>query len=150
MTGVLQVMDTHLHYFLSQRYMELEMLDLLEQERAKPHGCPLRSRESCCRDLLAAWRHDPLHEMGRRGFWDNCLAIALDGSEDHLGRGPAGELWHQMSMKDLREQALADVDAEWEAGRLRWRDVQRVIEPFPKRGEWDILLAGQDDEGDPD
>ena len=149
-TGVLQVMDTHLHYSLSQRYTELEMLDLLEQERARAGGCPSRSREGCCRDLLAAWRHAPLHEMGRRGWYDNCLATALDGSQDHLGRGSAGDLWHQMGMKDLRAQALADVDAEWEAGRLRWRDVQRLIEPFPKRGQLDILVEGHDDEGDPD
>ena len=149
-TGVLQVMDTHLHNLLSQRYTELEMLDLLEQQRVKPHGCPTRSRESCCRDLLAAWRHAPLHEYGRRGWYDNCLAIALDGSQDQLGRMCAGELWRQMEMDKLREQALADVDAEWEAGRLRWRDAQRLIEPFPKRGELDTLVEGQDDEGDPD
>ena len=149
-TGILQVMDTHLHYSLSQRYTELEMLDLLEQERVRPHGCPTRSRESCCRDLLAAWRHAPLHEMGRRGWYDNCLANALDGSEDHRGRGTAGDLWHQMGMDRLRDQAIADVDAEWEAGRLRWRDVQRLIEPFPKRGQLDTLVEGHDDEGDPD
>ena len=149
-TGILQVMDTHLHHCLSQRYTELEMLDLLEQERVRPRGCPTRSRESCCRDLLAAWRHAPLHEMGRRGWYDNCLATALDGSQDHMGRGAAGELWHRMGMSDLREQALADVDAEWEAGRLCWRDVRRIIEPFPKRSELDVLLEGHDDEGDPD
>ena len=149
-TGILQVMDTHLHYSLSQRYTELEMLDLLEQERVRPHGCASRSRESCCRDLLAAWRHAPLHEMGKRGWYDNCLANALDGSEDHRGRGTAGDLWHQMGMDRLRDQAIADVDAEWEAGRLRWRDVQRLIEPFPKRGQLDTLVEGHDDEGDPD
>ena len=32
-TGVIQVMDTHLHGPLSARYTELEMLDLLEQQR---------------------------------------------------------------------------------------------------------------------
>ena len=149
-TGVMQVMDTHLHYSLSQRYTEIEMLDLLEQERANPTGCPSRSRESCCRDLLAAWRHPPLHEMGRRGWYDNCLANALDGSEDQMGRGVAGQLWHQMGMANLRDQALADVDTEWQAGRLRWRDVKRIIEPFPRRGQLDVLVEGQDDEGDPD
>ena len=108
---MLQVMDTHLHRLLSQRYTELEMVDLLEQQRAKPHGCPIRSRESCCRDLLAAWRHPPLHEMGRRGWYDNCLAIALDGTQDHMGCMCAGELWHHLGMDKLRDQAVADVDA---------------------------------------
>ena len=103
-TGVLQVMDTHLHQMLSARYTELEMLDLLEQQRVNPHGCPTRSRESCCRDLCAAWRHRPLHELGKRGWWDNFLANKLDGSEDHMGRMCAAELFWEMGMDKLRAQ----------------------------------------------
>ena len=147
-TGVLQVMDTHLHEPLSKRYIELEMVDLLEQQRVRPHGCPTRSRESCCRDLIAAWRHAPMHDYAARGWFDNHLANALDGSQDHLGRMVARDLWVQMDMATLRAQALADVDAEWAAGRLRWQDAKRLIEPFPKRGEMDVILEGQDDEGD--
>ena len=147
-TGVLQVMDTHLHAPLSRRYTDLEMVDLLEQQRVRPHGCPSRSREGCCRDLIAAWRHPPLHEYARRGWLDNHLSNALDGSQDHLGRMIAGELWVQMDMPTLRAQALADVDAEWAAGRLRWRDAKRLLEPFPERGQMDVILDGQDDEGD--
>ena len=148
-TGILQVPDTHLHQPLSARYTELEMLDLVEQQRARPHGCPTRSRESCCRDLVAAWRHRPLHEAGKRGLWDNMLANKLDGSEDHLGRSTAKVLWDEMRMDHLRAQAMCDIEDEWKAGRLRWRDVKRIIEPFPKRGELDVYVDGQDDEGDP-
>ena len=40
------------------------------------------------------------------------------------------------------------VDAEFHAGRLLWKDVVRLIEEFPKRGQMDVILEGQDDEGD--
>ena len=122
-------MDTHLHEPLSKRYIELEMVDLLEQQRVRPHGCPTRTRESCCRDLIAAWRHAPMHHYAARGWYDNHLKNALDGSQDHLGRMVARDLWVQMDMATLRAQALADVDAEWAAGRRRWQDAKRLIEP---------------------
>ena len=149
-TGILQVPDTHLHQPLSTRYTELEMVDLVEQQRLNPEGCPSRSREACCRDLIAAWRHEPLHLHAKRGWWDNLLANKLDGSEDHLGRGTAKKLFDELRMDRLREQALADVEDEWRAKRLGWQNVKRVIEPFPKRGELDSLVEGMDDEGDPD
>ena len=65
-------------------------------------------------------------------------------------RSTALAVWQEMGMDRLRAQAVADVDAEWEAGRLRWRDVKRLIESFPKRGQLDVLEDGMDDEGDPD
>ena len=55
-TGVLQVMDTHLHYPLSQRYTELEMVDLVEQERARPHPHTreLQPRPACGMEACSA------------------------------------------------------------------------------------------------
>ena len=52
-------------------------------------------------------------------------------------------------MDSLREQALADVDEEWRAKRLRWANAKRIIEPFPKRGELDKYIEGMDDDGGP-
>jgi len=149
-TGILQVPDTHVHGPLSRRYQDLEMQDLLEQQRLNPAGCPSRSRESCCRDLIAAWRDRPMHLLAQRGWWDNLLANDLKGSEDHLGRSTAKQLWDEMSMGTLREQALLDVDEEHKSNRLSWMQVKRIIEPFPKRGQLDTYIEGMDDEGDPD
>ena len=126
-TGVLQVPDTHLHQMLSRRYQDLEMLDLMEQNRAKPGGCPSRDREACMRDLLSAWRHAPLHDFARRGWWDNMLANKLDGTEDHLGCGAAAKLWSDLRMDRHRAQAMADVEEEHAAGRLRWRECSDLV-----------------------
>ena len=148
-TGILQVPDTHVHAPLSRRYQDLEMQDLLEQQRLNPAGCPSRSRESCCRDLIAAWRDRPMHLLAQRGWWDNILANDLKGSEDHLGRSAAKQLWDEMSMGTLREQALLDVDEEHKSNRLSWVQVKRIIEPFPKRGQLDTYTEGMDDDGGP-
>ncbi|MCP4242277.1 MAG: hypothetical protein GY772_17115, partial [bacterium] len=126
------------------------MIDLVEQQKANPAGCPTRSREACVRDLATAWSHTEIHARGARGFWDNLLAVALDGSEDHLGRGAAKKLWNDLGMAALRAQALHDVDEAWRSEDLRWRDARKVIQAFPKRGQLDVYLEGQEDEGDVD
>ncbi len=88
--------------------------------------------------------------MAQRGWWDNLLANDLKGAEDHLGRGAAKQLWDEMFMGRLREQALLDVEAEHKAKRLSWGQVKRIIAPFPARGQLDTYIEGMDDEGDPD
>ena len=149
-TGILQVPDTHLHCSLSRRYQDLEMQDLLEQQRRNPRGCPSRNREACCRDLIAAWRDQSMHLFAQRGWWDNLLANDLKGAEDHLGRGVAKKLWDELSMGELTEKSLLEVEEEYKSGRLAWDQVKRIIEPFPKRGQLDTYIEGMDDEGDPD
>ena len=123
-TGILQVPDTHLHCSLSRRYQDLEMQDLLAQQRRNPRGCPSRNREACCRDLIAAWRDQSMHLFAQRGWWDNLLANDLKGAEDHLGRGVANKLWDEMSMGALREKALLEVEEEYKSGRLAWDPVK--------------------------
>ena len=91
-----------------------------------------------------------MHLLAQRGWWDNLLANDLKGAEDHLGRGAAKQLWDEMSMGTLREQALLDVEEEHAAKRLPWEAIKRIIEPFPARGQLDTYIEGMDDEGDPD
>ena len=49
-----------------------------------------------------------------------------------------------------QHEALLDVRGEFEAGRMDWDDVKRVVAPFPKRGQLDTYLPGQEDEGAPE
>ena len=149
-TGVLQVPDTHLHCEISRRYQDLEMADLLQQQREFGHKCPGRTREDCLRDLATTWSSPGLHERAARGHWDNFLSNALDGSEDHRGRGPARELWYELDMASLRAQVIRDVDEEFHAKRLTWNMCPTLIEAFPARGQLDQYIEGQEDEGDPD
>ena len=47
------------------------------------------------------------------------LANKLDGMEGHLGRATAAKLWDDLWMDRHRAQAIADVEEEHGAGRLR-------------------------------
>ena len=125
------------------------MQDLLEQQRLNPSGCPSRSRESCCRELIAGLRDRPMHLLAQRGWWDNHLAKGLKGAEHHLGRGAAKQLWDDMPMGILREHALLDVEEENKSNRLSWVQVKRIIDPFPTRGQLGTYTEGMDDDGGP-
>ena len=76
-----------------------------------------------------------MHLLAQRGWWDNLLANDLKGDEDHLGRGVARQFWDELSMNRLREQALLDVEGEWQAGRLRWEHVKRSIQQYQSKHE---------------
>jgi hypothetical protein len=149
-TGVLQVPDTHMHSLLSREYQELEMRDLVTRMQLEPSKLPLRIREDCMRDLVTVYTRGHLHRQTSLGFTHNMLTSALDGSEDHLGRGDAVRFWQELHMDKLRRQIMADVADEHAAGRLPWTydTVQSLLEDFPARGQLDRLEEGQDDEGE--
>ena len=96
--GVCQVNDTHLHLGMSLRYQDLEMQDMLDQAKLEPHRCPHRDREDCLRDVIVSTASEELHTHCARGHLDNHLTNKLDGSEDHLGRGPAHSFWEELHM----------------------------------------------------
>ena len=146
-TGVLQCNDTHLHQRLSARYQELEMADLLEQSRLRPHACPRRDREDCLRDAVAAWRDAAMHARAAAGHFENLLSVKLDGSEDHLGRGDALRFWLELDMPRKRQEAVAKVEEQWAAGELTWENRALLVDPFPARGQLDEYMEGQEDEG---
>ena len=75
------------------------------------------------------------------------LTVALDGSQDHLGCGDAARFWAEAGMSRRRTLAIAEVDAAWNAGNLRWDNHRDVIAPFPHRGQLDEYKEGQEDEG---
>ena len=76
------------------------------------------------------------------------LSVALDGSEDHLGRGDAARLWLEADMPRKRAAALGDVDARWSVGVLTWDNHRDLVASFPHRGQLDEYVEGQEDEGE--
>ena len=75
-----------------------------------------------------------MHLLAQRGWWDNLLANDLNGGEDHLGRGVVRQFWDELSVNRLREQALLDVEGEWNAGRLPWGTRQENHRAIPSSG----------------
>ena len=84
--------------------------------------------------------HARLHAQAAAGLKPVGVTNALDGSEDHRICREARDFWDQADMKTERASAVADVDEEVAAGRLRWTydDAYRLISPHPKRGHLDV------------
>ena len=95
-----------------------------------------------------------LHLRASRGYKYTGTQVALDGSEDHKVCREAKEFWTEMSMRTRINSAVAEVDAQFHAGKLpwTWATVQSLITPIPKRKQLDVVLPGQEDEAteDPD
>ena len=55
-------------------------------------------------------------------------------------------------MRAAIDAAVADLQRRWDEGSLTWTyaTVQSLITPYPRRGQLDKLLPGQEDEATPD
>ena len=96
---------------------------------------------------VAAGAHAPL---GVRAFEDNMLNLPLDGSGDERGSEECRRYWHDLQMPRWRAQAIADVRAEWAAGRLplHYETYLKLLEAFLGCGFLDELVDGMGDEGE--
>ena len=89
-----------------------------------------------------------LHLRACRGYKYTGTLVALDGSEDFKICREAKEFWNEMNMRTRINSAVAEVEAQFQAGKLpwTWATVQSLITPFPKKGQLDVVLPGQEDE----
>ncbi len=146
-TGVAQPNDTDLHLFLRRGYLTLEEADMLTQQRLNPSRCPYVRPKDALLWMATVWSNKHLHTHASKGFWRCGLRNCLDGTEDNFICREARDAWDELGMSELRERTVHDVDVEYTNGRLRWTydDVQKLISPYPRRGQLDFV---QDDEGD--
>ncbi len=135
-TGVVQPNDTDLHQELKKQYCEVEMADMLEQQRLRPRGVPVTRKSDTLSWLAAIWARPELHLAAAAGYKKCGLTNSLDGKEDHLICREAREFWIELQMPRSRLEAVQRVDEEFHAGRLGWNyeDVSRLIFDFPKVG----------------
>ena len=141
-----------MHEFLSRDYMDLEQQGAIDQALLNKDACPQRTREDCIRDFCTIYRNPNLHEFAARGFKRRGLSISLDGKEDGELRGTAAKIFHRVQMPALRDIIVSDMTRECEAGAngdgggFTWsyENVYGAMEDFPKRGQLDTLLDGQD------
>ena len=144
-TSVGQANDTDLHRPMKKEYMDLEMEDALRQA-ALGKACPVTRREDAMAWMSLVWLQPRLHADAAQGFKKVGVTNALDGADDDLVCREARSYWDRLCMKEQRASAVADVDEEVQAGRLRWtyKDVYSVISDHPHRGHLDFQ---PDDDG---
>ena len=149
-TSVGQVNDTDLHKDMKKEYIQLEMDDALRQA-ALGKACPMTRREDAMAWMCLIWFQPHLHAHAADGFKKVGVTNALDGSEDDLVCREARVYWDHLSMKDVRASAVADVDGEVDAGRLRWtyNDVYSAVCAHPERGHVDYQADDEGSDRDP-
>ena len=91
-----------------------------------------------------------IHLQACKGYKYTGTTVALDWSEDSLIE--ARVFWDELGMRQKINSAVAEVEAKYEVGELRWnwRGVRSLIGDYPKRGQLDVLLPWQEDEATPD
>ena len=152
-TGVVQVNDTDLHYFISQMYVQMEMLDLHERNELFTGRLATRSKPNMVTDVISIWKNTSLHLKARDGHLLNGLCERVDGADEPKMDRLARTFWEELDMESERKRIVADLMDEFgKAGldkRYKWsyKSVRRMIQTFPKRGHLDTYKEGQEDEG---
>ena len=147
LSGCVQVNDTHCHGPLSKDYQAAEMQILMNLSEEFPDYLPSLSKNDCINILLPLWCSPKRHEYAARGFLDNMLTNALDGSQDALASESIRKLWLDLDMDGFRAQAMCEVTAMVGEG-LEWtsRSVQDLVGDYVKNGFLDDMP--DEDEGD--
>lgn len=140
-TSVSRVNDTDLHHTISSEYQELEMMEAIALAEVDSSRLAERSRESCIRDWCTVWKRFGLHAFAAQGFKRRGLSNNLDGSEDSLVSGQAGECFHWIGMPEKRAIIVADIREGVRSGDIQcsFESVYDIITPFPRRGQLDVF-----------
>ena len=151
-TCTMQVNDTHLHHPLSRGYQEQEMQWLAAEMAEDPGKLPIIKRSNCIDLLWCQYKRPIVHHDAAKGYRDLLFTLPLDGSQDHMAKESTLRLFKDVGMPHLRTLIQADMKSELDAGQLEltYKCFERLLEPFPHRGQLDTLTDGMDDEYDPD
>ena len=147
-TGVTQTNDTDCHKELKADYIHQESELMIHLTRATGRGCPSYSPQECIDIMAKIWADPSRHIEAAKGYKRTGTLNALNGDEDHLIVREAKVFWDRLDMPTKREQAIHDVDVEFNAGRLRWNAtaLRSLIAPYPKTGHMDVIHEFQDDD----
>ena len=147
-TPVAQTCDTDLNQHVRKAYGMLETQLLMEKMRCGEVVPKISSEESLL--LMYETLSNPqLHHRASEGYKKTGQSIDLFGKEDALVCREAGEFWNEQTtdgypnMRARIDAELAAVADEVQAGGITWsfKNVKRLILPYPKRKEVDALLA---------
>jgi hypothetical protein len=142
--------DTHTHGPLAGRHISKEMQWLVAKAEANPKSIASLSLKESMELYLTTWVEQDLHRKAARFGVENMLTGEFFGAQDKLADPRLHVLWKNWNMDAMRANAIADVDAEFYAGRLPWacETQDKLLKTFLRRGRLDGYKACQDDEGE--
>ena len=129
----MQTVDTDLNQPAKRKYTAVEGAALLRRMQQGQVVPTLRDEE--CVDLMEEVMSDmSLHLEAAKGYLRTGFKANLfDAHLDQEICKEAGSFWRKLNMREKVASAVAEVDEEWRAGRLRWcyKDIMRLILPHP-------------------
>ena len=149
---VAQTNDTDHHLWVRKSFIEKQTNLVMRKARSTGGGiCELSRFENI--DVMIEVMSDlDLHLRAAKGYKYTGTTNNIDGSEDHLICREAKTFWVELNMREKINSAVADVEAQFEAGELPFDfpTIQSLIGSYPPRKQLDVLLPGQEDEATPD
>ena len=131
---VAQTNQTDLHLWVRKRFIELQQDLMITKARLAGGGMADCTREENISIMIEVMSDLELHMRACRGYKYTGTLVALDGSEDFKICREAKEFWNEMNMRTRINSAVAEVEAQFQAGKLpwTWATVQSLITPFPR------------------
>ena len=154
-SAVAQTNDTDHHQWVRKRFIELQTARLIRKARQRGGGLVDLTREENIDIMIEVQSDLELHLKACQGYKYTGTTVALDGTEDDMMICREARIfWDENNMRQKINAAVADVETRYNAGQLpwTWATVKSLIGAYPRRGQLDVLLPGQDDEAtaDPD
>ena len=142
---VAQTNQTDLHLWVRKRFIELQQDLMITKARLAGGGMADCTREENINIMIDVMSDLELHMRACRGYKYTGTLVALDGSEDFKICREAKEFWNEMNMRTRINSAVAEVEAQFQAGKLpwTWATVQSLITPFPRT--WPRFLGEMED-----
>ena len=106
---VLQTNDTDLHKPIRQEYTELESMKILALSQEAGGKMRDLTEEDCINFMIDAMSNPKPHLLASDGFKLTGLTVALDGSEDHLIKREAKEIWDMEGMRERINRSTTHV-----------------------------------------
>ena len=119
-TPILQTVDTHLNQHAKREYVKREGAALLRAMRLG-QCVPQLDKRDCIDLMVAVMSQMGLHLAAAEGCWETGFKANIwDADLDARICKEAGHFWRKLGMRHKVAAAVAEVEEEVKAGRLRW------------------------------
>ena len=150
---VAQTNDTDHHAHVRKSFIEKQTELMIRKGRTMGGGMIDLTREENIDIMIEVMSDVNLHLRAARGYKYTGADVALlDDNEDAMICREAGTFWREMNMRKEINTAVADVKQKWDDGLLKWnyKSVRAYLPDYPRKGQLDVPLPGQEDEATPD
>ena len=129
LTALVQVEDTHAHRPYNNHYRSLEKRAASSQWDLAP-GLPCCSKQTVLTRAEDAWGLVDHHKC-RRGWWDDGIALPLDGKADGALSSQVAQYWVELGMETVRANAIQDIkDAVATGDITAFSQYHKVLETY--------------------